>query len=614
MNGFDISTAQGIYIGSQAISGLYLGSTQIWPAQPAPTHDYSQDYLTIVSLVDNNTIGWRTTYASLLRTISISTDAGSTWSTFESSTSGTTLATLNTGDKLLIKGSNATYGSSAYYYNFFTSTGNFNIEGNIMSLIYGDNFIGQTALSVVGTFMYLFSNSNVVSAENFILPATHLTQDCYNGMFSGCTSLTTAPELPATTLISYCYNRMFSGCTSLTTAPELPATTVSSYCYANMFYGCTSLTTASETLPATTLVDHCYYSMFYGCTSLTTAPELPATTLTNYCYYNMFRGCTSLNYIKCLATNISATHCTTDWVDGVAASGTFERDANMLDWTTGTSGIPSGWTVDPPIPVPHDYSQDYFTIESLSDNNVIKMKCSRYADRQYIYISTDNGSTWTFTQSTTAGEVLATLNTGDKLLIKTTAYQLATGTNYYNNFITTGTFKVYGNIMSLLYGDNFIGKTSFTTSNYDYQFVGLFYGCTNLVSAEHLILPATTLKLYCYYSMFNGCTSLTTAPKLPATTLTNWCYAYMFYGCTSLTTAPELPATTLTASCYNGMFNRCSSLNYIKCLATDISAASCTSNWVLLVSQNGTFVKDPNMSSWTTGTSGIPSGWTVQNA
>ena len=36
-------------------------------------------------------------------------------------------------------------------------------------------------------------------------------------MFSGCTSLTSAPELPATTLARYCYGNMFSGCTKLNT-------------------------------------------------------------------------------------------------------------------------------------------------------------------------------------------------------------------------------------------------------------------------------------------------------------------------------------------------------------------------------------------------------------
>ena len=69
-----------------------------------------------------------------------------------------------------------------------------------------------------------------------------------------------------------------------------------------------------------------------------------------------------------------------------------------------------------------------------------------------------------------------------------------------------------------------------------------------------------TMAASCYRSMFNGCTSLTTAPSLPATTLADHCYYYMFYGCTSLTTAPNLPATTLATSCYYNMFNGCTKI------------------------------------------------------
>mgnify|MGYP007056168364 CR=1 FL=1 len=93
------------------------------------------------------------------------------------------------------------------------------------------------------------------------------------------------------------------------------------------------------------LANYCYSFMFHGCTSLTTAPALPATTLASGCYDRMFQGCTSLTRIECLATDISATGCTASWVDNVAASGTFVKDPNMTSWTTGTSGIPSGWTV-----------------------------------------------------------------------------------------------------------------------------------------------------------------------------------------------------------------------------------------------------------------------------
>jgi hypothetical protein len=86
----------------------------------------------------------------------------------------------------------------------------------------------------------------------------------------------------------------------------------------------------------------------------------------------------------------------------------------------------------------------------------------------------------------------------------------------------------------------------------------------------------------------------------------------MFEGCTSLTTAPELPATTLASYCYDSMFYGCSKLNYIKMLATDISATSCLSNWVYNVSPTGTFVKNKNATWTVTGTSGVPSGWTVK--
>ena len=61
--------------------------------------------------------------------------------------------------------------------------------------------------------------------------------------------------------------------------------------------------------------------------------------------YEMFNGCSSLSYIRCIATDISASNCTYNWVNGVAASGTFKKASSMSSWTTGNNGIPSGWTV-----------------------------------------------------------------------------------------------------------------------------------------------------------------------------------------------------------------------------------------------------------------------------
>ena len=242
-------------------------------------------------------------------------------------------------------------------------------RGNIASLIYGSNdaYVNKYTSTEVFCYQCMFSGcTSLVQAPelpatklNYTcyarmfmgctsltqapeLPSIYVVDDCYNSMFSGCASLTQAPALPATKLADYCYNNMLKGCTSLTKAPELPVTTLAFGCYSDMFSGCTSLTRAPE-LPATTLADWCYARMFQGCSSLTQAPELPATTLVERCYSNMFQYCKKLNYVKCLATDTSATDCTIYWLYGVATTGDFYAPAST-NWTTGGSGIPQGWT------------------------------------------------------------------------------------------------------------------------------------------------------------------------------------------------------------------------------------------------------------------------------
>ena len=287
MNGFDLSTVTNIYLGSTPVTEVYMGTKLIW----SKTIDYSSEYLTIESLEDNNQIGIINEYKP---SISISTDKR-TWKTVTPDATPTYFITLNVGEKVYIKGSNDTYSNNYGDHGYFTSTGKFNVSGNIMSLIHADDFKNKTTLSSnVSAFVYLFRNANkLISAEHLVLPATTLSYECYRSMFEGCSSLTTAPALPATTLDYGCYSYMFEGCSSLTTAPELPATTLTEYCYQYMFEGCSSLTTAPE-LPATTLANACYSYMFQYCSSLTTAPELPAYNLAEYCYQYMFQYCSSL--------------------------------------------------------------------------------------------------------------------------------------------------------------------------------------------------------------------------------------------------------------------------------------------------------------------------------
>lgn len=325
-------------------------------------HDYSQDYLTFVAQTDGLTV--RLLFADS-NVFQYSTDSGATWNSIANS--GTT-SSVNSGQTIMFKASGLTPNAFNGIGNLVPSAAS-KVQGNIMSLIYGDNFMGQTTLTTDNTFLGLFSDcTGLTSAENLILPATTLTEFCYDSMFKGCYNLTVAPELPATSLTTQCYASMFWGCESLTTAPVLSATTLAQHCYADMFYDCISLTSASE-LPATTLTYGCYSHMFYGCTSLTTAPVLSATTLAerccemmflgctsltaapvlyattmkSQCYDYMFSGCTNLNYVKCLAQQTSWPY-TTSWVDGVASTGTFVKDANTT-WPSGVNGIPNNWTI-----------------------------------------------------------------------------------------------------------------------------------------------------------------------------------------------------------------------------------------------------------------------------
>ena len=232
-----------------------------------------------------------------------SLDSGSTWteitpySSIDTSTAHYT-GIVEPGQKIMWKKDTTTLFKIVVYQTYSGDADlGYKVEGNIFSLVYGDNFIGQTSINSRTFKQFFYQSFRITDAENLILPGADY-QWAYQKMFQDCTHLTKAPKiLPATNLGDRCYEHMFSGCTALTTVPELPATTLSLSCYGDMFVNCTSLTTVpSNLLPATNLsgASWCYQEMFSGCTSLTTAPELPATTLSSHCYDGMFGRCTSL--------------------------------------------------------------------------------------------------------------------------------------------------------------------------------------------------------------------------------------------------------------------------------------------------------------------------------
>ena len=388
---FSATTA--LYVGDTSYSKAYIGDTQVWPIEPQPIYD--DKYFTTIIRSDG-TIGF--TSGSQTGTTIYYRVNNNNWHEIVLMNTGSTINVLS-GDVVEWK-SEAWKELANRSVPYLTGTSYYDACGNIMSLAYGDDFENKYDLATdYIRFHFIFFETNLVNANNLVLPATTLLPLCYECMFCGCTSLVSAPELPATNIPSSGYSYMFSGCTSLVSAPELPATTLGDGCYNYMFGGCTSLVSAPKVLPATALSQYCYSYMFDNCTSLVSAPELPATTLAVYCYsemferctslvnapilpattlaercyngmfsmcaslvnapilpattlvkrcyYYMFSNCTSLSYVKCLAENdINQNNSIDYWLMNVSQTGTFVKKTGTT-WpiTQYGTGIPSGWTV-----------------------------------------------------------------------------------------------------------------------------------------------------------------------------------------------------------------------------------------------------------------------------
>ena len=232
-------------------------------------------------------------------TIEASTD-GVRWTAFDVDGGTTPITLASIGDHVFFRagasGNNRLGGITTNSSNerIFSLTGKCGASGNIMSLLSASN--PQYTLTSDNTF-------------------------AFKGLFRNCGNLTTAPELPSTTVARNCYRAMFINCTGLTTAPSLPATTLEQSCYDNLFS---------------------------GCSSLIKAPVLPATAAPpTYSYRSLFQNCSALREIETHATAWSKSGLN-NWVDGVAATGTF-RCLTALGTdetiTRGLSNCPVGWTV-----------------------------------------------------------------------------------------------------------------------------------------------------------------------------------------------------------------------------------------------------------------------------
>lgn len=244
--------------------------------------DYSKMYLTFVALEDGLT-------AKLSRSDCEYCIDGDGWIFLPA---GTFTAPIYTGQKLSFRCvPQTTIGGVG----IFTVTKKYNVEGNIMSLLSGDDFVANPNFkdNEHQVFNELFTRSEtLIDASALVLPSKITTQRCYQAMFAHCTSLVNAPQLLATNVGYYSYNNMFS-----------------------------------------------------GCTSLAVAPVLQGITLGDHSYNTMFTNCTNLKYVKAMFTTIPGENHTNNWLANVAPSGTFVKSKDATWDVVGGSGIPEGWTV-----------------------------------------------------------------------------------------------------------------------------------------------------------------------------------------------------------------------------------------------------------------------------
>lgn len=205
-------------------------------------------------------------------------------------TIGNQITLSNAGDKVYFKGNNDVLALSLSRYNKFTSTANVNVGGNIMSLL--DETMLKLSVSTDGMQYFFYNNEKIVDASKLTLPATSLQAGCYYCMFVNCTALIKPPKV----------------------------------------------------LPAIYAKVGCYQSMFSGCSSLIEAPEIKAIFQDANFIAEMFNGASSLKKVKVHFTTFESYY-SSNWLNNVAASGTFYCPSALDTTTRDASHVPEGWTV-----------------------------------------------------------------------------------------------------------------------------------------------------------------------------------------------------------------------------------------------------------------------------
>lgn len=222
--------------------------------------------------------------------------------------------------------------------------------------------IGDTiTLAAVEDSVQFWNSSSKLSRQN------NIAKFVMSGVISGKGDIMSLLNW-SDTCPDYCFWLLFDACSALIQAPDYTAKTLGNACYGSMLRG-TSIIHSPKVLAESFAYNSCL-GMFANCTSLVDIPVFHSTAFVSNCLRGAFRGCTSLTSVKIRATELGARCCEslfdgcsalvdieadipswgtlgtefTNWVRGVAASGTFIKP-RRLPKTYGSSNIPSGWRV-----------------------------------------------------------------------------------------------------------------------------------------------------------------------------------------------------------------------------------------------------------------------------
>ena len=508
------------------ISTLFVTSPA-WAADPYLSQEltFRANETTTVKLAKTSNNPTVTTLAALY--LEYSMDDGANWADF------TAQQTIAAGNTMRLRrkpaqgintngfGDNSTNVKDYRWY--FVTTGDFALEGNIMSLVDGSTF-----------------------ATNTTIPATY---ECFNSLFINNTSLKNIDNLrlPATTLKNRCYRALFSGCTGLTDISKLqfPADTIGAYSCYYMFNGCNSITKMWDTLNVSVIKKGGFQDMFKDCKKLKHTSALVVDSIGEL-------GC-NLMFENCGASLTGSTAADSTYAGDIIVNKAIGTNGctNMYKGSSRLANIPNV-TVKRIIGGDSEKGGCYYmfygltsvryggtfkagTIEQLGCQSMHN-GCSNLARYDSVIIDTVG----------TKGVTSLFANCSKLKKIPKIKIRALGGTNTMQ--------YMFNGCSSLTFNNDTLFNKKLT--NYCYYYT--FQNCTGITNTSGLHLAADTVAPYAYNLMFSGCTGITDMwDTLKVSVVRNNACQDMFIGCTKIKRTPVLVFDSIgTSGCYL-MFENC---------------------------------------------------------